>query len=178
MLPLAALGLLAGPVATALGEAGDRGQVEVGIFAILLIPVGFLARLAGSQAQAAALGVKQRPWLSGRLRRWQKLILPLQTGAVLSTGLGCVMAGGGYLLTAEPGWSAANSVAFATVILGALLGGFGLARLVAGVLIVQVSGLWAAPKWAWRVGGLIVALGSLAHVAYSAQNISQLVLWM
>jgi hypothetical protein len=178
MLPLAALGLLVGPVGTALGEAVDRRQMDVGIFAILLIPVGFLLRPVASQAQVAALGVKQRPWLNGRLRGWQRLILPFHTGAVLSTGLSCVMAGGGYLLGAEPGWSAPNSIAFATVMLGALLLGFGLARLLAGVLIVQFSGLWAAPKWAWRMGGLIVVLGSLAQAVYSAQNISQLVSWM
>ncbi len=178
MLPLAALCVFAGPIGTALGEAVDRGQMDVGIFAILLIPIGFLLRPVASQAQAAALGVKQRPWLSGRLRPWQKLILPFQTGAVLSTSLSCVMAGGGYLLGAEPGWSAPNSVAFATVILGALLLGFGLARLVAGVMIVHFSGLWAAPKWAWRMGGLIVVLGSLAQVAYCVESISQLAPWM
>lgn len=178
MLPLAAIGVLVGPIGTALGDAVDRGQMEVGVFAILLVPVGFLLRPVASQAQAAAFGVKQRPWLTGRLRRWQKLILPFQTGPVLSTGLSCVMAGGGYLLSAAPGWSAPNSVAFATFILGSLLLGFGLTRLVAGVLIVHFSGLWAAPTWAWRTGGIIVVIGSLAHVAYSVENIVQLVSWM
>ncbi len=178
MLPLTVLAALAGPVGTAIGEAVDRGQMEIGMFSILLLPFGFLLHLVGGQAQAAVFGVQQRPWLSGRLRRWQKLILPFQTGALLSTGLSSVMAGGGYLLGSEPGWSAPNSIAFVAVILGALLLGLALARLVAGVLIVQVSGLWAAPKWAWRMGGLIVVLGSLAQVAYSVGSISQLVPWM
>jgi hypothetical protein len=178
MLPLVAIAVLAGPIGAALGEAVDQGQVETGMFAILMVPIGFLLRPATNQAQVAVLGVKHRPWLRGRLRPWQKLILPFQTGVVLSTGFSSLMAGGGYLLGAEPGWSAPNSIAFATLILGALLLGLGLARLVAGVLIVQFSGLWAAPKWAWRVGGLILVLGPLASVAYSVESISQLVPWM
>jgi hypothetical protein len=141
---------------------------------MMLVMVGLLLRPVASQMEAMALGVKQRPWLAGRLGRWQKLILPFQTSAVLSTGLGCAMSGGGYLLSAAPGWDAPNVAAFAFVVVGGLLSGFALSRLLAGTLIVHVSGLWAAPKWAWHVGGAIVAFGSLAHAVYSAENVLHL----
>jgi hypothetical protein len=121
-----------------------------------------------------AFGVKMQPWLGGRLRRWQRLILPFQTAALLTTGLSCAMSGGGYLLGATPGWDAPNVVAFVFVVAGGLLLGFALSRLLAGILIIHFSGLWAAPKWAWGIGGAIIVVGSLAHAVYSAENVLHL----
>lgn len=178
MLLMVAGAAVAGPVTHALGNAGSRGEVGPGIFGAVVIVVGLLLRPVFNDVETLVFGVKQRPWLGGRLKRWQKLVLPFQTGYVVSTGLSTVMFGGAYLLSATPGWSVPNEFALAAVALGGLLMGFGTSRLFAGALIVYVSGLWSAPKWAWRIGIAVIVMSSLANAAWSVHNATSLVPWM
>lgn len=170
-----AIAFLLGPAALALGEAVDRGDAPLAGFGLLMIPCGYLVRVLAIQVEELALGVKQRPWLGGRLRRSQKLILPFSTANVVTYGLSCGFSGGIYLLTAAPGWTLPNVVALGFVALGGLLLGFGGSRLLVGMLIVHYSGLWAAPRRAWLIGGTVVAVASIAHAIYSVETTMQIV---
>jgi hypothetical protein len=170
-----AIAFLLGPVGTALGEAVDHGDVGAGMFGPLLIVCGLLLREVGKQAEALAFGVKQRPWLSGRMTRWQRLILPYSTASVLTYGLSCGFSGGVYLLSAMPGPTLANFVALGFVAIGGFLLGFGITRVLVGILIIHFSGLWAARRRAWLIGGAVVVLGSLAHAIYTVERTAAIV---
>ncbi|HET7508925.1 MAG TPA: hypothetical protein VFJ65_01620 [Solirubrobacterales bacterium] len=167
MLWMVLLAFLIGPVASALGKLVDRGEASLAVIGLLMILVGWVLRAVGREAEALAFSVEHGPWLGGRLRRWQKLILPFDTATVFTTAISCGMAGAIYLLTSPAQWSAANAVALGFVGLGGLLLGFGLSRLVVGAVILWRSGLWGPSRRSWALGGCVVALASVAHVAYS-----------
>lgn len=77
------------------------------------------------------------------------------------------MAGGTVLLTSDPGWSALNIVALGFCILGSSLIGFALSRLAVGAVIIHRSGLWSASRRAWNVGGVVIALVTVANAIHS-----------
>jgi hypothetical protein len=165
-----AIAFLLGPVGTVLGEAVDHGQAAPGAFGLLTILCGVLLRLVSIHLERVVFGIKQRPWLAGRMSRRQRLILPFSTATVITYGMSCVFSGGTYLLTAPPGWSPLNLVALCFVAVGGLLLGFGASRLVVGLFIIRFSGLWAAPRWAWASGGVVVAMGSVAYAAHCVET--------
>jgi hypothetical protein len=165
VLALVGFAALAGPVGLVLGEAVDKGDAGVGAFGFLVILCGLLLRALAIHVEGAVLGIRQRPWLQGRLMRWQRLILPFSSATVLGYGFTCAFGGTTYLLTAPPGWTPLNVTALGFNAVGGLLLGFGLARLV-GLFIVRYSGLWAASKRAWVLGGVVVATCSLAYSAH------------
>jgi hypothetical protein len=157
---------LIGPVAYSVGQLSDRGEIDLGFFGIVLVAVGFLIREVGAQAERLVLGLNHKPWLGGRLRRHQRLILPSATATILPLGLSAAFAGARYLLTAPPGWSAANVIALGFLVAGGLLQGFALTRLAVGGVIIRYSGLWRASSRAWLLGGAAVVVGSTAYAAY------------
>jgi hypothetical protein len=164
---LVLLAFLVGPVGTALGKWVDAGGAPTATFSLLLFVVGVVLAAVGRNAERLAFTVKQRPWLSGRLKRWQRLILPFGTDTVITRGISAVMAGGTVLLTSDPGWSALNFVALGFVVLGSSLIGFALSRLAVGLLIIHRSGLWRASRRAWIVGGVVIALATLVNAIHS-----------
>lgn len=161
------LAFLIGPVGTALGEWIDEGGAPTATFSLLLFLVGVVLAGAGKSVERLVFSNKQRPWRSGRLKRWQRLILPFGTDTVITRGISAVMAGGTVLLTSDPGWSALNVVALGFVVLGSALIGFALSRLVVGLLIIHRSGLWRASRRAWIAGGIVIALATLANAIHS-----------
>jgi hypothetical protein len=164
---LVLLAFLVGPVGTALGKWVDEGGAPTATFSLLLFVVGVVLAGVGKNVERLAFTIKQRPWLSGRLKRWQRLILPFGTDTVITRGISAVMAGGTVLLTSDPGWSALNIVALGFVVLGSSLIGFALSRLAVGLLIIHRSGLWRASRRAWIVGGVVIALATLANAIHS-----------
>jgi len=164
---LAAPTLLLSIAATPVGEQVDRGAATPGAFGLLIAVYSLFLGPLGNRLEAMVLGGEQRPWLGGQLRRWQKLILPYSTGRTLTVGIGLGFGGGAYLLSAPPGGSALNVLAVFLCASGSALLGFGLSRLAVGLCIIRYSGLWAASRRAWLVGGSAVAVGSLAFSAHS-----------
>jgi hypothetical protein len=158
---------LVGPVGTGLGEWIDEGGAPASTFGLLLFVFGLVLAETGKNVERLVFTVKQRPWLSGHLKRWQRLILPLGTGTVITRGVTAVMAGGTVLLTSDPGWSALNITALGFCVLGSSLIGFALARLAVGTVLIHRSGLWRASRRAWIVGGSVIALATLANAIYS-----------
>jgi hypothetical protein len=158
---------LVGPVGTGLGKWIDESGAPTSTFSLLLFVVGVVLAGIGKNAERMAFTVKQRPWLNGRLNRWQRLILPFGTDTVITRGVTAVMAGGMVLLTSTPGWSALNITALGFCVLGSSLIGFALARLAVGALIIHRSGLWRASRRAWIVGGSVIALATLANAIRS-----------
>jgi hypothetical protein len=178
VLPLAGFAVLLGPISSAVGKSIDHGQVGLGMFGIVLLLAGQLLRPLASGAEAVVFGLNKQPWFGGQLRRSQKFLLPSQSGAVLPTGLSCAAVGASYLLSAPPGRGVPNGVAFAAVVFGSALLGFGLSRLAASIFIIHVSGRRATPAWAWRTGVAIVVLGTLASVFYGVGRVVCLVAWL
>lgn len=150
---LVLLAFLVGPVGTALGEWIDEGGAPTATFSLLLFIVGVVLAGVGKNVERLVFGNKQRPWLNGRLKRWQRLILPFGTDTVITRGISAVIAGGTVLLTSEPGWSALNVIALEFVVLGSALIGFALSRLAVGLLIIHRSGLWRASRRAGSAAG-------------------------
>jgi hypothetical protein len=175
MLLAVTIALLMGPVGTALGEAVDHDEAAPAAFGLLMILCGVLLRVVSIHLERIAFGIKQRPWLAGRMSSWQRLILPFSTATVTTYGMSCVFSGATYLLTAPPGGGPLNLVAFCFTAIGGLLLGFGLSRLVVGLFIIRFSGLWAAPRWAWTSGGVVVAFGSFAYAAHCVDTTMRLV---
>jgi hypothetical protein len=161
------LAVLAGPGGSALGEWIDEGGAPASAFGLLLFFVGLVSAGLGKSVEHLVFSAKQRPWLGGRLKRWQRLILPFGTGTLVARGLTAAMAGGTVLLTSDPGWSALNVIALGFVILGGLLLGLALSRLLVGLVIVHRSGLWGASRRAWLIGGVVIALGAVASAINS-----------
>lgn len=164
---LVLLAFLVGPVGTALGEWVDESGAPAATFSLLLFVVGVVLAGVGKNVERLVLTIKQRPWLSGRLKRWQRLILPFGTDTLITRGISAVIAGGTVLLTSDPGWSALNFVALGFVVLGSSLIGFALSRLAVGLLIIHRSGLWRASRRAWIVGGVVIALTTFANAIHS-----------
>ena len=158
---------LVGPVGTGLGGWIDEGGAPASTFSLLLFVLGVVLARIGKNVERLVFTVKQRPWLNGHLKRWQRLILPFGTDTVITRGVTAVMAGGTVLLTSDPGWSALNITALGFSVLGSSLIGFALARLAVGMLIIHRSGLWRASRRAWTVGGVVVALATLANAIHS-----------
>jgi hypothetical protein len=167
VLLLLLLALLVGPVGTALGEWIDEGGAPTATFSLLLFLVGVVLAGVGKNVERLVFSNEQRPWLSGRLKRWQRLILPFGTDTVITRGISAVMAGATVLLTSDPGWSALNVIALGFVVLGSALIGFALSRLAVGLLIIHRSGLWRASRGAWIGGGIAIALAGLANAIHS-----------
>jgi hypothetical protein len=158
---------LTGPVGTGLGEWIDEGGAPASTFSLLLFVVGVVLAGIGRDVARLAFTVRHRPWLSGRLKLWQRLILPFGTDMVINRGVTAVMAGGTVLLTSAPGWSALNIIALGFSVLGSSLIGFALARLAVGAVLIHRSGLWRASRRAWIVGGSVVGLATLANAIHS-----------
>lgn len=135
MLWMVLLAFLIGPVATALGKLVEHGEAPLAVFSLLMLLVIPVLRVVGKRAEALVFSVEHGPWLGGRLKRWQRLILPFDTATVFTTSISAGMAGGCYLLVAPPQWSALNVGALGFVGFGGLLMGFGLSRLVVGAVI-------------------------------------------
>jgi hypothetical protein len=169
MLPMFGLAVLAGPCALALGETVDRGEAAVAAFGLLLLPCGPLLTFAANAIEDAAFSVMQRPWLAGRLKWWQRLILPYKTARYLPLGFAAVMTGGMYLIAAKP--AAATELALAISAIGGGLIGFAFARLAVGIAIVRTSGLWRASRRAWLLGALVITAATIAFAARSVSNV-------
>jgi hypothetical protein len=174
MLLLLVLAVLIGPVGSALGEWIDGGGAPASSFSLLLFVVGIVLTGLGKNVERLVFSTQQRPWLSGRLKRWQRLILPFGTDTLITRGVTAAMAGGTVLLTSSPGWSALNIVALGFVALSGALLGFALSRLAAGLLIIHRSGLWRASRRAWMIGGTAVALASAANAIHSVVFVLQI----
>jgi len=165
---LVLLAFLVGPVGTALGRWIDEGgATPTATFGLLLFVVGVVLAGVGKNVERLVFTIRQRPWLSGRLKRWQRLILPFGTDTVITRGISAVMAGGLVLLTSDPGWSALNIVALGFCVLGSSLIGFALARLAVGAVLIHRSGLWQASRRAWIIGGSVIALATAANAIRS-----------
>jgi hypothetical protein len=165
MLPMLALATLLGPGAYALGQAIDRGEYAVGAFSLLLLPCGTLMAFLANAAEVAVFSIMKRPWLGGRLKWWQRLILPYKTALYLPLGFAAVTTSGVYLIAAEP--MAVTGLALSISAAGGALIGFALARLGVGIVIVRTSGLWRASQRAWVLGALTIAAVSIAWAARS-----------
>jgi hypothetical protein len=162
------LALLAGPVAYALGEAIDEGQASMHWFGFLFLAAGLVLRPLGREAEALVLGIGQRPWLGGHLRRWKRLVLPYGTDAVIGLAFTCLATGAPALLASPAGWSALNVVAFGSLVVSGLLLGFAISRLIVGLLLIHRSGLWDARRVDWLIGGAVVASASIGNSVYVA----------
>lgn len=164
---LVLLAFLVGPVGTALGRWIDEDGAPTATFGLLLFVVGVVLAGVGKNVERLVFTIRQRPWLSGRLKRWQRLILPFGTDTVITRGISAVMAGGLVLLTSDPGWNVLNITALGFCVLGSSLIGFALSRLVVGVVLIHRSGLWRASRRAWIVGGSVIALATAANAIRS-----------
>jgi hypothetical protein len=161
------LAFLVGPVGTALGRWIDEDGAPTATFGLLLFVVGVVLAGVGKNVERLVFTIRQRPWLSGRLKRWQRLILPFGTDTVITRGISAVMAGGLVLLTSDPGWNALNVTALGFCVLGSSLIGFALSRLAVGVVLIHRSGLWRASRRSWIVGGSVIALATAANAVRS-----------
>lgn len=162
---LAAPFLFVGIGASVVEDQIERGAATPAAFGLLMLLFGLLLAPLANQLEARVFGIAQRPWLRGRLRRWQRLILPYSTASILRLGLGAGFGGAAYLMEAPPGGVALNVLAVALCAAGGALVGFGLSRLAAGILVIRYSGLWAASKRAWSLGAAVVVVGSTASAA-------------
>ncbi len=170
---LFAFGLLAGPGVSVVAAEVERGRAEAGAFALLLAALTLVCRPLLSEAEAAVFGLGPRPWLGGRLRRWQRLALPYSSALYVTQGLTWAFGGAVYLITAPAAWSAFHVVAIAFNMAGGALLWFGMGRLVAGVIVIHWSGHWAAPMWAWRTGIALIALSSILGSLWALWNTMQ-----
>lgn len=162
---------LVGPVTNILVQQGEvPGGLDPAIFGLLLVVLGFLIREMGAQSEALILGTDRKPWLSGRLRRYQRLILPTGTATILPLGFSASFAGARYLLTAPPGWNAANTIAFGFIVVGILLQALAMTRLCAAVFLIKSSGLWGPSRRAWLIAAAGIALGTILYVAHGVEN--------
>jgi hypothetical protein len=161
------LAVLVGPVGGALGVWIDAGGAPASTFGLLLFIVGLVLAGLGKNVEQLVFSAKPRPWLGGRLKRWQRLVLPFGTGTLATRGMTAAMAGGTVLVTSDPGWNALNVAALGFVVLGGLLLGLALSRLLVGLMIVHRSGLWGASRRAWMIGGVAVVLGAVASAIHS-----------
>ncbi len=143
-------------------------------FSLLLFVVGIVLAGLGKNVECLVFSTKQRPWLGGRLKRWQRLILPLSTDTLITRGVNAAMAGGTVLLTSGSGWSTLNAIALGFVILSGALLGFALSRLAVGLLIIHRSGLWRASQRAWIIGGIMIVLATAANAIYSVVFVLQI----
>lgn len=85
---LVLLAFLGGPVGTVLGAWIDEGGAPASTFGLLLFVFGLVLVGIGKNVERLVFTVKQRPWLSGRLKRWQRLILPFGTESGPNCGRG------------------------------------------------------------------------------------------
>jgi hypothetical protein len=159
--------LFLGTGLAAVGEEIERGSATPAAFGLLVLLFGVLLTPLLSQLEAMVFGIEQRPWLGGRLRRWQRLILPYSTVSVLKLGLGFAFGGAAYLMQAPPGGNLLNILAAVSCAAGGALLGFAMSRLAVGLFIIRYSGLWAPSSRAWWLGGTVVVIGSAASAARS-----------
>jgi hypothetical protein len=159
--------LIIGPGVTLVADQVDNGGAEFGAFGLLLAILNLICRPLANELEAIAFANEQRPWLSGRLKPWQRLVLPYSSALYLTQGLGFGFGGAAYLITASPGWSAFNLLAIIFTAAGGALLWFCISRLFVGLLIIRFSGLWAAPKWAWLTGAATVILVSTLGATWS-----------
>jgi hypothetical protein len=174
MVSLVLLGVLAGPAASALGEWVDEGGAPASAFGLLLFVLGLVLAVLGRDVEHLVFSTCWRPLLGGRLRRWQRLILPFGTDTLVTRGMSGVMAGATVLLTSDPGWSALNVVALGFAVAGGALLGLALSRLLAGLLVLHWAGLWGAPRRSWLLGASLVFLGTIGGAIHSAVVVFQI----
>ena len=153
---LLAFGLIVGPGVTWMVDEVDRGQAELGGFGLLLAVLVMVVRPLAKELEDSVFGIDHGPWLDGRLSRGQRLLLPYSSALYLTQGLSMSFGGGAYLITASPGLTAVDLLAIGFAAVGGVLVGFGFGRLLAGIIIIRSAGLWAAPRWAWRLGAVVV----------------------
>ena len=159
--------LIIGPGVSLAANQVDSGRAEYGAFGLLLGILNLICRPLANELETMVFATARPPWLSGRLKRWQRLILPYSSALYLTQGLGLGFGGAAYLITASPGWTAFNLLAITLTAAGGGLIWFCMSRLLAGLLIIRFSGLWAAPKWAWSVGVATVIVISTLGAAWS-----------
>jgi hypothetical protein len=150
----------------AVGREIDRGNAEPGAFGLLIAALSFFLSLLATRLEAAVLGLEQRPWLAGRLRWWQRWLLPYSTARVMTLAVSWGIGGALYLTAGPEKVNVFVIVALCLTVLGGMLAGFGLARLVVGHLVIRNSGLWAASKRAWIIAAVAVAASSLLLAIY------------
>ncbi len=160
-----AFGLIVGPGATWLGDEVDRGHAELGAFSFALACLGLVCRPFANEIQEAVFAIPHGPWLGGRLKRWQRLLLPYSSALYLTQGLTLAFGGSSYLLTASPGFTAINAIAIGFTLAGGALIGFALGRLLGGIVVIRSAGNWSAPGWSWALAGALVVGLSLASAA-------------
>jgi hypothetical protein len=153
-----AFGIVAGPLTYGVGQEVDAGYRELAAFGIVFVALTFVLAGLGNQLEAMVFSLGRPPWLSGRLGRGQRLLLPASTGSCFSRGFGVWTAGTGYLLVAPPGLDAFAVAAVAANFLGAAVLWLGVARLVSGIVVLRASGLWRAPRWTWVTGAALVVV--------------------
>jgi hypothetical protein len=164
---------LAGPVAYGLGREVDAGHVQFAVFSFVFVAMGYILAAIGNQLEALAYSLRRPPWLGGRLRRWQRLLLPSGTGTLLSRGWGLWSLGVLYLVVAEPGLDALAVMAIVCNVVGTALIWVGMARVISGGIVLWSSGLWRAPRWAWVVGGGLVVVLPVVFAARSLSLIAE-----
>lgn len=144
----------------------SQGTAGPAAFGLLATIFGLLLRPLAKYLEEAVLDRRQRPWLGGRLRPLQRMILPFGTPSVLPLGGALAFGGASYLVDSPSGGNPVNVAAVLICTASGALTGFGLARLSVGAVLVHTSGTWSASPRAWLIGGTVVALGSLASALY------------
>lgn len=154
-------------------EQVTRGAATPAAFGLLVAIFTLFFTPLGNALEESVFNAERRPWLGGRLKPWQRLILPYSTARVLTLGFSWSFGGGAYLLGAPPGGTMPNILAVLFCASGGALLGFGLSRLWVGLLVIRWSGLWAAPRAVWLAGGIVVSIGSVAGCAHSVMTAMQ-----
>lgn len=154
-------------------EQVTRGTATPAAFGLLVSIFTLSFTPLGDALEGIVLNAEQRPWLGGKLKPWQRLILPFSTARVLTLGISLSFGGSAYLLGAPPGGTMTNILAVFFCASGGALLGFGLSRLAIGIFVIRWSGLWAAPRPVWLAGGMVVSIGSVAGCAHSVLTAMQ-----
>ena len=147
-----------------------EGQVNQGLaspaaFGLLFSVFTVLLRPLAKYLEELVLDGRQRPWLSSRLSRLQRMVLPFGTASILPLGGALAFGGASYLLDSPPGGNSVNVAAVLLCTAGGALTGFALSRLCVGLVIIHTSGLWSASRRAWLLGAAVVAFASLGSTA-------------
>jgi hypothetical protein len=153
---LLAFGVIVGPVVRWLEKEVERGHAKVGAFGLLVACLAFIVRPLASELEEATFAIDHGPWLGGNLSRGQRFLLPYPSALYLTQGLSMSFGGAAYLVVSSPGITAIDLLAIVFVAIGGAFTGLAFGRLIAGLLIIRTAGLWAAPRWAWTAGAMIV----------------------
>jgi hypothetical protein len=154
-------------------EQVNRGIATPAAFGLLVAIFALSFTPLGDALEELVFHTERRPWLGGRLKPWQRLILPFSTARVLTLGFSWSFGGGAYLIDAPPGGTMPNILAVLFCATGGALLGFGLSRLWVGFFVIRWSGLWAAPRVVWLAGAIVVSIGSVAGCVHSVMTAMQ-----